>query len=60
MVRKIREAAGPTDLSGPGALAEHVARLRDLAVRAAQTADGAAQAGEALAALREIAEITGG
>lgn len=37
-----------------------LARLRDLAVRAALTADGAAQAGEALAALREIAEVTGG
>ena len=52
-----RKAAGPTDLSGPGALAEHVARLRDLAGASAADLVGAVAARDAL---REIDAITSG
>lgn len=57
MVRKIREAAGPTTLSGPGALAEQVARLRDLAGVSAADLVGAVDARDAL---REIDALTRG
>lgn len=57
MVEAIRAAAGPSTLSGPGALAEHVARLRDLAGASAADLAGAVDARDAL---REIAAITSG
>lgn len=56
MVEAIRAAAGPSTLSGPGALAEHVARLRDLAAAASAEIVGAQTA--ARLALREIDELT--
>lgn len=54
MVEAIRAAAGPSTLSGPGALAEQVARLREAADIARSTPEIGA---EAIASLREIAAL---
>lgn len=54
MVEAIRAAAGPSTLSGPGALAEQVARLREAVDIARSTPEIGA---EAIASLREIAAL---